>query len=134
MRIPAAIFLILHAGVHLLYAGHAIRMFELRPGLGWPDDPWLLKSFLSNQVVRFAATAGLVVIAFGFITAATGMMLRQTWSHSVAAYAAIVSASIYLFLWNGAFQRLDDQGLIGILINAALAVVFLAFRWPALPG
>jgi hypothetical protein len=40
MSIFAGIFFILHALVHLLYAGQALRYFELRPGLTWPDGAW----------------------------------------------------------------------------------------------
>jgi hypothetical protein len=36
MSIFVGIFCILHALVHLLYAGQALRFFELRPGLAGP--------------------------------------------------------------------------------------------------
>jgi hypothetical protein len=35
MNIFAGIFFVLHAFVHLLYAGQSARWFELRPGLAW---------------------------------------------------------------------------------------------------
>ncbi len=41
MQIVVGVFLILHGLVHLLYAGQALRYFELRPGMTWPDASWL---------------------------------------------------------------------------------------------
>ena len=40
MWIALVLFLFLHGMVHLLYAGHSLRLFELRPGLSWPDSSW----------------------------------------------------------------------------------------------
>lgn len=40
--------------------------------------------------------------------------------------AAALSSVLYLALWNGRLQALDDQGGVGVLINLALlAALFL---------
>ena len=33
-------------------------------------------------------------------------------------------------MWNATFEHLDNQGLIGILINLAILAAVLIFRWP----
>ena len=47
MRFVVGIFLILHGIVYLLYFGHSMRLFELRPGLLWPEAAW--RYFLYNR-------------------------------------------------------------------------------------
>jgi hypothetical protein len=32
--------------------------------------------------------------------------------------------------WDGKIERLDDQGLVAILINAAILVAVLVLQWP----
>jgi len=57
------IFFILHAFVHLLYAGQALRLFELRPGLTWPDGAWLFSRLLGDETTRSLATVFLALTA-----------------------------------------------------------------------
>jgi hypothetical protein len=55
MNIFAGIFFVLHAFVHLLYAGQAARWFELRPGLAWPEGAWLLARLLGHSAACWLA-------------------------------------------------------------------------------
>jgi hypothetical protein len=66
------VFISLHALVHLLYAGHTLRFFELRPGLTWPDGSWLLSRF-GNPAVRWLAAVSLTLAALGFLVAGLGL-------------------------------------------------------------
>jgi hypothetical protein len=49
------VFIVLHGLVHLLYAGQALRFFELRPGLTWPDGAWTLSRLLGHTATRSLA-------------------------------------------------------------------------------
>ena len=44
----------------------------------------------------------------------------------------IFFAVVLVLLWNGQVQKLDNQGAIGVLINAVLLVAVLVFQWPNL--
>jgi hypothetical protein len=44
--------------------------------------------------------------------------------------AATISTVLYLALWNGKIQRLDQQGAVGIILDAAILAAVLLFRWP----
>ena len=66
----------LHGVVHLLYAGQSWRLFELRPGMVWPDGAWLLSKLLSNKAVRVAASVSLLLAALGFAAGGVGLLLQ----------------------------------------------------------
>lgn len=129
-RTIAAILLFLHGLVHLLYLGQAARLFELQPGLTWPDGSWLLSKSLEDNAVRALASALCVATAFAFAVGAAGLALNLAWWRSVTVAAASISTILYIVFWNGRVHRLDQQGVIGIVLNAAILVVALLFRWP----
>jgi hypothetical protein len=124
--ILAGIFFILHAFVHLLYAGQALRFFELRPGLTWPDGAWLFSRLLGDPALRRLAAFTLVLAALGFLAAGLGHFIGAGWVRSVTFVAAGLSVLIYLLFWDGKFHALPDQGGIGLLISlGVLAAVWV---------
>jgi len=129
-RIIVAVFLVLHGLVHLLYMGQSARLFELQPGLTWPSGSWLLSKFLADGAARLVADVSCVLAALGFGVAAVGLILDQTWWRPTVAATAVFSALLYVLFWNGQLQRLDQQGAVAILINAAILVIALLLRWP----
>jgi hypothetical protein len=125
MDIFLGIFLILHGLVHGLYASQSMRWFELKPGLRWPDDSWLLSKLLGDDSARSVATLALALTTLGFLSAGLGLFLRQDWWRPVAIGAAILSCLIYIVFWDGSFKAWDAKGGIGLLINLAiLAIIF----------
>ncbi len=122
MTVMLGIFLVLHALVHLLYAGQAARLFELRPGLAWPDGAWAFSRLFGNDITRSLATILLVLTALGFFAGALGLFLGQKWHQAFGAGAAILSIATYLIFWNGKFHDLPDQGGIGLLISLGILV------------
>ena len=132
VRIVVGIFVVLHGLVHLLYAGQGRRLFELSPGLAWPDGAWTMSRFAGAGAVRGLATAGCVAVALIFAAGGIGVLAGRPWSRLVVAGAAALSAALYLIFWNGTLQRLPDQGAVGILINLALIVALLVVRRPSL--
>jgi len=125
-----AVFLVLHGLVHLLYWGQSAGHFELQPGLAWPDEAWAFSRLLGNEATRSLANVLLILSTIVFITGAVGLFARQSWWRPVTAVAAGFSALIYLLLWNGRLQAMDNNGWVGILINIAVLVAILVFRWP----
>ena len=123
MTIVLGIFLILHALVHLLYVGQALRFFELRPGLAWPDGSWLFSRLMGDPAVRWLTAVSLTLAAIGFLVAGLGLFFGAEWARPVAFGAAGFSVLIYLLLWDGKFQALPDQGGVGILISLGIFVV-----------
>jgi hypothetical protein len=132
-RIIFGIFVGLHGLVHLLYFGQSQRIFELRPGMVWPDGAWAFSSLLGNQTTRGLAGILLVLAAIGFVAGGSGLIAKQTWGRSVVVGVAIFSSVLYLLFWDGVWQNLDDKGGIAILINVAILIALLLFQWPS-PG
>lgn len=121
----------LHGLVHLLYVGQSGRLFELQPGLMWPDGSWAFSRLLGDNATRAVASACCALAALGFVLGGIGLLTRQAWWRPLVVGAAVFSASVLLLLWNGQMERLDDQGGIAVLINLAILTALLAFGWPA---
>ena len=130
MRYIFGIFIVLHGLVHLLYAGQSSRYFELKPGMLWPDGSWVFSRLPGNEVARNLATISLVLAAMGLIAAGIGIFASQAWWRPVVVGATAFSSIVYVFFWNGRMQNLDAQGAVGILIDMAILLAVLLFRWP----
>lgn len=124
------IFFILHGLVHLLFAGHSLRFFEMRPAMTWPDGAWLFSKILGEQAVRLVAAILLALAALGFCAAGLGLLFRQDWWRPVIVGIAIFSTVIFLLFWDGKPKALDEKGGVGILINLAILAVVLLLQWP----
>lgn len=122
------IFFTLHALVHLLYAGHALRFFELRPGLAWPDGSWLFSRLFGKSAARWLAAVSLVLAALGFLAAGLGLFLRADWWRTMTLGAAGFSALSYLLFWDGKLHEIPDKGGVGLLINLAILASALFLR------
>jgi hypothetical protein len=127
MSIFAGIFFILHALVHLLYAGHALRFFELRPGLVWPDGSWLFSRLLGDPATRRLAAILLALAALGFLVAGVGLFLGADWGRTMSLGTAFLSIITYLCFWNGKFHELPDQGGVGLLISLGILAILSVF-------
>jgi len=130
LRILFGIFIVLHGLVHLLYFGQSARYFELQPGMVWPDGSWAFAKLLGEGRTRNLASALLVLAAIGFVIGGIGIFLKQAWWRPTVVAAAIFSSVIYILFWDGGWQRLDNKGGIGILINLATLAVVLKWEPP----
>ncbi|MDT8305305.1 MAG: hypothetical protein RRC07_05165 [Anaerolineae bacterium] len=130
MTIVVGIFLVLHGLVHLLYFGQSWRLFELQPGMVWPDGSWAFTRLLGDGGTRWLASAACTVAATTFAGGGAGLLLQQPWWRPVVVGAAVFSSVVYLLLWDGRLQSLDDKGGVGLLINLAIVAVVLVLRWP----
>ena len=131
MSIIFGIFLVLHGLVHLLYLGQSTRLFELQSGMVWPDGSWAFTRLFGDGATRVLASILLIPAAIGFVAGGIGIFASQVWWYSAVVGSAAFSAVIFILLWDGQMRALANRGLIGILINLAILVVLLVFRWPS---
>ncbi|MBI5033280.1 MAG: hypothetical protein HZB51_22400 [Chloroflexi bacterium] len=131
MRFILSVFIVLHGLVHLLYFGQSARYFELKPGMVWPDGSWLFSRFLENEAVRNLASISLILASLGLIVGGVGILANQDWWRPIVVGVTAFSSLVYILFWNGKLQNLDGQGMVGILIDIAILLAVLIFRWPA---
>jgi hypothetical protein len=132
LRFIVGLFMVLHGLVHLLYAGHSWRLFELRPGLAWPDGSWAFSRLFGDSATRALASVLYVLATLAFVVGGVGIFGQQQWWRSVLVGSAAFSTAIIFLFWDGSRQALTDQGLIAVLINVAILVALLVLRWPSL--
>jgi hypothetical protein len=130
INIIVGVFFVLHGLVHLLYFGQGWRIFELTPGLTWPDQSWAFARLLGDQATRVLASAACILAAVGFAAGGVAIFLKQSWWHPAVVGSAVFSSVLYLLFWDGEMQKLNDKGWIGILINLAILGIVLLLRWP----
>ncbi len=127
MRTAFGIFIIFHALVHAIYVGHALRWFELRPGMPWPDGSWALGS-LSDGAVRIFAAISIGLCSIAMIVGAAGYLAGAGWGMWAVVGSAILVSVVHALLWSGKWGEFGDHGGYGVVINIALAAVLLATR------
>jgi len=125
VRIAFGIFVIFHALVHAMYVGQALRWFELRPGLTWPDGSWVLSS-LSDTGVRLFAALSIGLCSLTMIVGATGYLANASWGGWVVIASAALMSVIHALLWSGAWAQFGDHGGYGVIINIAIIAIILA--------
>jgi hypothetical protein len=130
MTLIIGVFMLLHGLVHGLYFGQSWRLFELQPGMAWPDSSWAFSRLLGDGTTRLLASISLILTALGFVAGGIGILVRQDWWRPMVVGAAVCSTVIFALFWNGKMERLDNQGGIGILINLAILVAVLMLEWP----
>ena len=132
LRIAFAVFIVLHGLVHLFYFGQSRRLFELQPSMVWPDGSWAFSRFLGDEATRSLASVCCVVAAAGFVIGGAGIFAKQDWWRPVVVASAAFSAVLFLLFWDGRRHMLSENGAIGLLINLAILIAVLVFRWPNL--
>jgi len=130
MNILVGVFLVAHGLVYAMYAAHAMRLFELRPGMDWPDASWALSGLIGDPAVRWLVAVVFLLVAVGFAVSGAALVFRQSWWEVVAAAAAVISTLVILLVWNGRAQGLSEQGLYAIIINVVIVVATLVLHWP----
>lgn len=122
------VFIVLHGLVHLLYFGQSWRLFELQPGMIWPDGSWAFSRLLGDKITRLLASISCVLAALGFVVGGIGILAGQNWWRTVVVGSAVFSTIIYILFWDGKMQKLDNKGGIGLLINLGIvAAVYYIF-------
>jgi hypothetical protein len=98
----------------------------------WPDGSWAFSKLLGNDATRWLASISYALAALGFVIGGIGVLVGQAWWRPVVVGSAAFSAVIIFLFWDGKMRKLDDQGLIAVLINVAILVSVLVLGWPDL--
>ena len=130
MNIVLGIFFILHGLVHLLYSGQSARLFQLRPGMVWPDGSWVFAGFLENETVRVLAIIACALAGLGFLVGGIALSASQGWWQPIIIAVAVFSALVFIVFWDGHAKTMVNTGLVAIIINAAILITLLVFKWP----
>ena len=127
IKIGIALFLILHGLVHLLYLGQSRRLFELQPGMEWPDGSWAFSPIFAAETARSLAALFLALAALGYVAGGAALLAGLSWWWPLLATSALFSSAIYLLCWNGVWHCAQEQGAIGLLINVIIITAVLLY-------
>ena len=130
LKFIIGVLMVLHGLVHLLYLGQSQKLFELQPGMVWPDGSWVFSRLLGERKTRLLASIACALAALGFVAGGAGILVGQSWWRPLVVGSAVFSTAIFVLFWDGRRQKLNDQGAIAILINTAILVAVLVFQWP----
>jgi len=122
------VFIILHGLVWLLYMGQSQRIFELKPGMVWPENSWALAKLLRKERTKWLASSFCVAAAIGFVAAGVGILFGLDWWRPVVIGTAVFASSIPVLFWDGKRQQLADQGFVGLLINLLILFAWLVLN------
>jgi len=128
MRIVLFIFLILHGAVHVFYAMHSKGVFKMAPEMEWPDGSILLEKTAPESIRRWAVIL-LITADMAFSAAAVGVLLQTGWWQLALIAAALFSSAVFFVFWDGKYEKLANQGAVGILINLGLIVLSASWKW-----
>lgn len=130
MRFIIGILLILHGIVYLLYFGQSVKLFELRPGMVWPEGSWAFSPMFSVGTVRLLGGIFCIIGAACFLAGGIGILAAQLWWRPPVIAAAVFLSVIFILMWNGGMQNFGDKGGIGIIINIVILYALLIFKFP----
>lgn len=131
-KIIIGIFILLHGLVHVLYVGHSLGFFDIASRLRWPESSWALAKALPVKSIKRLAGIVMLAAALLFLFSGIGLISDRAWWRPILGATIAVSSLGYLLFWNGKWQRLSDQGLIGVLINIAMLVLAAFIRLPTI--
>lgn len=123
----SSIFLILHGIVFFLYAGQSARLFELKPGMTWPDNSWFMSKVLDIKILRIFTATLCSVFGIAFFLSGILLIFKISFWHNLALYSSIGSIFFYVQMWDGKSANIKDQGGIGILLNLFIVLVLIFF-------
>ncbi len=117
------IFIILHGFVFLLYAGHSLKLFELKHGMTWPEDSWTFSRIISNSKIRIIAGVNYIISTLTFVIGGFLFLLQNGSGIHFLIFASIFSTILILLFWDGKRNKLADKGGIGLLINITVLLI-----------
>lgn len=108
-RLIGGVSLVLHGMVHLLYLAQNQRLFELQPGMTWPDGSWAFSKLLGDEAARRLASIACALAAVGFVVSGVGILARGAWWRPATLGSAALSALLVALFWDGRRQQLANQ-------------------------
>jgi hypothetical protein len=122
IKVIAGVFLVLHGLVHLLYYGQSSRLFELQPGMIWPDGSWAFSKLFGDSPTRMLASIFCILAAAGFVISGAvviggaGIFFSQSWWRTAVVASAAFSGVLYILFWNGRLQHVANQEALAFLL------------------
>ncbi|NPV67423.1 MAG: hypothetical protein HPY64_09795 [Anaerolineae bacterium] len=130
LRIALGAFMVLHGLVHLWPVTLSLGLTEFKPEMGWSGNSWLFTGLLGEPATRALASVAFIVATLVFVLGGVGILVKAGWWRPVLVGAAVISTASLVLFWDGGMQQLVEKGLLGVLINVAILVVLLVFKWP----
>ena len=109
-----------HGWVHFVYVASSNGWFGPGEGWGWNGRSWLLSGVLAEGRVLAAASALFLLVALGFVAGAVGYVLSTGWWVPVLAGSAVLSAVLYVAMWDGEPTGLFEKGGLGVVVDLAV--------------
>lgn len=126
-------FIVLHGLVHMWYFTLSQRLVEYQPEMGWSGTSWLLSNLVGDATTRSLASALYVLATIAFVICGIGIFVRADWWQPALVGSAVFSSAVIVLFWDGGVQQLVEKGLLGLVINGAILIAVLVFKWPADP-
>ena len=130
LKFLIGLFIIAHGLVHLWYFTLSQKLVEFKPEMGWSGTSWLFTPLLGNTTTRLLASAFLVLTTTGFALSGVGLLMHTEWWRLLLVASAVLGSLTTLLFWDGSTQLIVQKGLIGLLIDCAILIGLLVFKWP----
>jgi len=111
-----------HGWVHFVYVASSQGWFGPGEEWGWNGRSWLLSGILEEQAILALARVPFLLVALGFIGGAIGYLLFSDWWVPVLAGSAVLSAIMYIVMWDGRGTDLSAKGALGVLVDVGVLV------------
>ena len=114
LNVFIGLFMVLHGLVHGLYSGQSVRLFELRPGMGWPDGSWAFSKIFSEKAVRALASILFIIAGLGFVTGGIFIFIKQPFWRPVVMSSSLFSSILFILFWDGKIKKLAELKMYGL--------------------
>lgn len=117
-----AIAMLMHGVGHIMFF---LESFTGSP-MGFSSEPWLLPgAFTVTSPVGKAFALLWLLAMLGFMAAAIGLLLRQTWWPALAVGAAVISLVVLLPWWN----VIASSSRVWVLLADLVIIVAFGLPW-----
>ena len=118
MTIAAGVFITLHGLVHAMYVGQALRWFELRESMTWPDGAVLMPGFAKLGVVPESGGTWYLPRLLGWAKACEVAMLGDTLDAEAAVAYGLANRAVAA----DTLETVTTEWAEKIAANAPLAI------------
>ena len=118
--------LVAHGWVHFVYAASSNGWFGPGEGWGWNGRSWLLSGVLAEDRILAAASVLFLLVALGFAAGAFGYVFSTGWWVPVLAGSAVLSAVLYVAMWDGEPTGPFEKGGLGVAVDLVVLVWLFA--------
>lgn len=120
-----SIFLILHGLVHLWYFTLAAKLVEFKAEMGWDISASMISRILSQSSASNIAMISYPIIAFTFVVVGVLWNFNEDLSKNLLVVISIVSSIFIILFWDGSFDKVVENGLVGLIANFIVLYFFL---------